>query len=159
MAEQERVIIVQGTGMKCIFCGCTEDHACPGGCSWIAPNLCSRCKGRVKGNDLISGDEIIALRIRAKTITMQGGLRITMQGGFVPVIPMDIKSGYGVSLTIIQNPPDRNPIEVFSVGARHGQPDPADSESIAMAVLDKGYASLPSLISSLRMVHFFKRRE
>ncbi len=144
---------------KCMFCGCTDDHACPGGCSWIEPNVCSRCKDRLRGNDLISGDEIKALRNRAKTITMKDGLRLRMQGGFVPVIPMDIKSGYGISLTIVHNPPDRNPIEIFSVGARHGMPDPADSESIATAVLGKGYSPLPSLIPSSKMVHFFKRRE
>lgn len=28
---------------KCRVCGCTEMRACPGGCSWAAPNLCSRC--------------------------------------------------------------------------------------------------------------------
>lgn len=29
--------------MICILCGCTDDYACPGGCWWVAPNLCSRC--------------------------------------------------------------------------------------------------------------------
>ena len=28
---------------KCAFCGCTDDCACPGGCSWVAGDLCSRC--------------------------------------------------------------------------------------------------------------------
>lgn len=28
---------------SCILCGCTQYHACPGGCSWVLPNLCSRC--------------------------------------------------------------------------------------------------------------------
>jgi hypothetical protein len=31
----------------CRVCGCTDDHACPGGCSWVVDpkggNLCSRC--------------------------------------------------------------------------------------------------------------------
>lgn len=27
----------------CRGCGCTEDHACDGGCYWVEPNLCSRC--------------------------------------------------------------------------------------------------------------------
>ncbi len=27
----------------CKICGCTDDHACEGGCFWIAPNLCSAC--------------------------------------------------------------------------------------------------------------------
>lgn len=31
--------------MKCIHCGCTEDHPCEGGCSWVLtdPPVCSRC--------------------------------------------------------------------------------------------------------------------
>lgn len=29
----------------CQGCGCTDDHACPGGCSWVSlnPPLCSSC--------------------------------------------------------------------------------------------------------------------
>lgn len=29
----------------CISCGCTEDNACPGGCTWVSldPPLCSAC--------------------------------------------------------------------------------------------------------------------
>lgn len=27
----------------CRKCGCTEDHACKGGCSWAEPGLCSAC--------------------------------------------------------------------------------------------------------------------
>lgn len=30
----------------CRVCGCTEDKACPGGCSWVEPDLCSECIGR-----------------------------------------------------------------------------------------------------------------
>jgi hypothetical protein len=28
---------------RCRVCGCTDDHACPGGCYWVAPDLCSAC--------------------------------------------------------------------------------------------------------------------
>lgn len=30
---------------KCIRCGCSDERACPGGCSWItkSPPVCSRC--------------------------------------------------------------------------------------------------------------------
>ena len=31
---------------RCRICGCTDDRACPGGCSWAAPGLCSSCVGR-----------------------------------------------------------------------------------------------------------------
>jgi ParB family chromosome partitioning protein len=29
----------------CQYCGCTEEAACPGGCSWVAPGVCSVCAG------------------------------------------------------------------------------------------------------------------
>lgn len=31
--------------MICIFCGCTDAAACPGGCSWVSAKLpiCSSC--------------------------------------------------------------------------------------------------------------------
>jgi hypothetical protein len=28
---------------ECRVCGCTNARACPGGCSWIEPDLCSKC--------------------------------------------------------------------------------------------------------------------
>lgn len=28
----------------CRACGCTTDEACEGGCSWVAPALCSSCR-------------------------------------------------------------------------------------------------------------------
>jgi hypothetical protein len=33
-------------GPRCRVCGCTNDNACPGGCSWIEPDLCSACAER-----------------------------------------------------------------------------------------------------------------
>lgn len=27
----------------CRYCQCTELRACPGGCSWVAPSVCSSC--------------------------------------------------------------------------------------------------------------------
>ena len=27
----------------CLQCGCTDGAACPGGCNWVAPSLCSSC--------------------------------------------------------------------------------------------------------------------
>jgi hypothetical protein len=31
---------------RCRVCGCTQDRACPGGCYWVEPNLCSNCSDR-----------------------------------------------------------------------------------------------------------------
>lgn len=30
---------------RCRVCGCTDDHACPGGCYWVEKDLCSACLG------------------------------------------------------------------------------------------------------------------
>jgi len=37
---------------KCINCGCTDTHACLGGCYWVAPNKCSKCFDE-SGNKLL----------------------------------------------------------------------------------------------------------
>lgn len=29
--------------VRCQACGCTDERACPGGCSWVAPGQCSAC--------------------------------------------------------------------------------------------------------------------
>lgn len=29
----------------CRLCGCSDDRACEGGCSWVSADLCSRCAG------------------------------------------------------------------------------------------------------------------
>lgn len=31
------------TERRCRVCGCTEQQACPGGCSWAGADLCSSC--------------------------------------------------------------------------------------------------------------------
>lgn len=31
---------------KCRVCGCTNKHACKGGCTWIEQDLCSKCKNK-----------------------------------------------------------------------------------------------------------------
>lgn len=29
--------------MKCRYCGCTDGHACPGGCAWAQKDVCTNC--------------------------------------------------------------------------------------------------------------------
>jgi hypothetical protein len=38
---------VEASAPACRVCGCTEMNACPGGCYWIEPDLCSACEGEV----------------------------------------------------------------------------------------------------------------
>ena len=33
---------------KCRVCGCTNYHACAGGCYWVEPDLCSKCADKVR---------------------------------------------------------------------------------------------------------------
>ncbi len=51
-AEAEMISLVRLEAMdshdfpgerRCRVCGCTDDHACDGGCHWVEPDLCSAC--------------------------------------------------------------------------------------------------------------------
>ena len=35
-------------GPACRVCGCTQNNACPDGCWWVEPDLCSSCVGSVQ---------------------------------------------------------------------------------------------------------------
>lgn len=35
----------EATGGECRVCGCTDEEACFGGCTWVEPGLCSACEG------------------------------------------------------------------------------------------------------------------
>lgn len=39
--------------MKCNFCGCTDDKASPGGCHWVAHNVCSQCAAKIAALSLL----------------------------------------------------------------------------------------------------------
>lgn len=38
-----RATVTPAKERTCRRCGCTQARACKGGCSWVAPDLCSRC--------------------------------------------------------------------------------------------------------------------
>ena len=40
------IMEVESAKRRCRVCGCTDDHACPGGCSWVEEDLCSACVGK-----------------------------------------------------------------------------------------------------------------
>jgi len=49
--------------MKCKYCGCTDDNACEGGCSWVAKDVCSKCASELvrvinKGNGAILSEGV-----------------------------------------------------------------------------------------------------
>ncbi len=35
--------IAMGLEQFCLNCGCTDDHQCDDGCSWVGTNKCSNC--------------------------------------------------------------------------------------------------------------------
>lgn len=39
----DSAVKASSAGMQCRVCLCTDKHACPGSCSWVAIDLCSRC--------------------------------------------------------------------------------------------------------------------
>ncbi|HWA39819.1 MAG TPA: hypothetical protein VG873_18345 [Burkholderiales bacterium] len=48
--ELQRLQLLEAfAGDECEICGCTDDCACPGGCSWVAPGLCSSCALQASG--------------------------------------------------------------------------------------------------------------
>lgn len=38
---------IEDYSFVCRGCGCTNDHACEGGCSWVELDLCSVCAQKV----------------------------------------------------------------------------------------------------------------
>jgi len=42
---QSGLVLLGAGGLeeRCRSCGCTEERACPGGCAWVEPGLCSAC--------------------------------------------------------------------------------------------------------------------
>jgi hypothetical protein len=39
----ESVMGERDDDLTCVICGCTDDHAYPEGCFWVAPGVCSAC--------------------------------------------------------------------------------------------------------------------
>jgi len=42
--RQGEILLLTLSHPRCRACGCTSEQACPGGCTWIAPDRCSRCR-------------------------------------------------------------------------------------------------------------------
>jgi hypothetical protein len=40
---QKKLLEIVDAEPVCRVCGCTQNNACPGGCSWVEPDLCSSC--------------------------------------------------------------------------------------------------------------------
>ncbi len=64
------------TGWHCAVCGCTDDHACEGGCYWVYPGLCSAC----------------AEKIVTGTYGYKGFLDVGPHDAVILHLPMDVKN-------------------------------------------------------------------
>lgn len=62
-------------GTSCRACGCTENNACDGGCTWAEEDLCSRCSDERQRRRL---RRFLGLR-RAYSRTRYGGPQIGWQ--------------------------------------------------------------------------------
>jgi len=58
---------------ECFVCGCSEEAGCPGGCTWIESDLCSRCAGD------FSRDAPICVYCDSPDCTRMGGLLLCTQ--------------------------------------------------------------------------------
>lgn len=47
----------------CRVCGCTDDHACPGGCCWVEDDLCSACVDNLVWVSVKEGRPSQAIRV------------------------------------------------------------------------------------------------
>jgi ParB/RepB/Spo0J family partition protein len=73
-------------GSRCRVCGCTEAHACPGGCYWVEQpgadglGLCSRCVGKAvpieRAKPLLT-DHTESRPVRLADIRLDGNIRQT----------------------------------------------------------------------------------
>lgn len=82
----------------CRFCGCTDLQACPGGCSWIAPEVCSACAD--KRPPLTKAAEVREVIDAGGHVRSAPDSRIyelvDRAGHVVPAWQQAIKSGAGV---------------------------------------------------------------
>gem|GEM_PF-3917795 len=63
----------------CRICGCTDDNACPGGCWWVEPDLCSSC-AEVTGQETVPDPVHALMGRRIKTNDGNGGVIINVIG-------------------------------------------------------------------------------
>lgn len=62
--------------VACVQCGCTEAFACPSGCHWYAPGVCSTCAG--------AADELSSWTIYAHPLDYQEGFLARQYVGIIP---------------------------------------------------------------------------
>ncbi len=78
-------------GPRCRRCRCTNRRACPGGCFWIEPDLCSACfkKSVIKKMNCKKALEILRRYIFVETAMMESSKRmITIREAYNFILPL-----------------------------------------------------------------------
>lgn len=64
----------------CRVCGCTETAPCPGGCAWVAADLCSRCAVAPAGHPDPESVALIEVQIPVLALpAIHRGLRLALR--------------------------------------------------------------------------------
>lgn len=66
-------------GGTCRACGCTDDHACEGGCYWVEGDLCSRC-ATVEISDRLQAELKRCVELRDTVGCSESDLRVMQEG-------------------------------------------------------------------------------
>lgn len=66
-------------GGTCRGCGCTDDHACEGGCFWVEDDLCSRCAA-IEISDLLQAELKRCCDIRDAGRIRENDLQVIQEG-------------------------------------------------------------------------------
>lgn len=66
-------------GGTCRACGCTDDHACEGGCFWVEDDLCSQC-AELEISDLLQAELKRCGDLREAGRISENDLRVMQEG-------------------------------------------------------------------------------
>ncbi len=84
--------------MFCIYCGCTEHNACPGGCAWVVPYVCSGCVDLFYGTEEITQQYLCRVpdykkidNVETDVRHMDGDWAIELRGESVHLIRIFVK--------------------------------------------------------------------
>ena len=82
----------------CRICGCTDDHACPEGCTWVEETLCSSCADKAVDGPVEEPAKVLrcaACGTAGRMLVNPGGKALPPTGwGLVEAHGRDPATGY-----------------------------------------------------------------
>jgi hypothetical protein len=106
----------------------------------------------MSSDNLITSEEIKTLRAGATIITPEMVMDYVVERKVIPIIPIILKSGYCVSMTIDML--KGRAVEHISISRVGEITDPADAEIIAKAVI--GECAVKGSMFNKNVIHFLK---